>query len=56
MIRNQVLKHLPGAGEGERGRSKQDVRGEATARVPMDKGRYVKVVEGKEVRGDDLVE
>ena len=56
MIRTQVLKHLPGAGKGERGGSKENVRGRATARGVMKKGRYARVIEGKEVRGDDLIE
>ena len=45
MIRTQVLKHLPGAIEGENEGSKEDVTGEA-----MEKSRY-----GKEVRRDDPI-
>ena len=51
MIRTHVLKHLPGA----RG-STEDVRREATARGAMEKGRFVRIIEGEEVRGDDSVE
>ena len=51
MVRTQVLQHLPGARKGKRGGSKGDVRGGA-----MKKGRYVRVIEGEEVRGDDSVE
>ena len=42
MITTQVLKHLPGAKWGERGKSKGDVRVGA-----MKKSRYVKVIEGE---------
>ena len=56
MIRTQVLKHLPGARKYKRGGSKGDVRGGATARGAMEKGGCVRVIEGEEVRGDDLVE
>ena len=56
MIRNQVLKHLPGAGEGERGENKGYLWGRATSREAMEKSRYVKVVEREEVRRDDQVE
>ena len=56
MIRTQVLKHLSGAGEGERGGSKGDVRGGVTARGPMEKSRRVRVIEGQEVRRDNPVE
>ena len=55
MIRAQILKHLLGAREGERGGSKGYVRGEATARV-MEKNRYVKITEREEVRRDDPTE
>ena len=55
MIRTQVLKHLPGAREGERGGSKEDVKGEATARRAMEKSKYVRAIE-KEVREDDPIE
>ena len=37
MVRTQVLKYLPGAGEGVRGRRKEDVRRGATAREAMEK-------------------
>ena len=56
MIRTQVLKHLPGARKGKRGGSKGDVRIGATARGAMEKGGYVRVIEGEEVRKDDSVE
>ena len=56
MVRTQILKHLPGARKGKRRRSKGDVRGGATARVAMEKGGYVRVIEGEEIRRDDLVE
>ena len=46
MIRTQVLKHLPGAGKGETGGSKGNVRGRATARGVMEKDRYVRVIAG----------
>ena len=52
MIRIQVLKHLPKARESERGGSKGDVRGGGTSRATMEKSRYVRVIEGEEVRGD----
>ena len=55
MIRAQVLKHLPGAGKGERGGSKGNVREEATAIGAMEKGRCDRVVEEEEVRRDDPV-
>ena len=51
MIRIQVLKHLPGTRKGERGGSKGKVKGGA-----MEKHGCVRVIEGKEVRGDDPVE
>ena len=41
-FRTHVLKHLPGAGKGERRGSKENVRRGATARGAMEKGRYVK--------------
>ena len=47
MIRTQVLKHLPEAGEGDRGGSKGNVRGGATARGAMEKSRHVKAIEGR---------
>ena len=56
MIRTQVLKHLPGAKKGERGGSKGDVAGEATAREAKEMSRYVRVIEGEEIRRDDPVE
>ena len=56
MIRIQVFKHLPGARQGERGRSKGNVRGGATGRESMEKSRYVRVIEEKEVRRDDTFE
>ena len=56
MIRTQVLKHLPGAKKGERRGSKGDVRGETTAREAKEMSRYVRVIEGEEVKRDDLVE
>ena len=51
MVRTQVLKHFPETGKGERGWSKGNVRGGA-----MEKGGYVRVIEGEEVRRDDPVE
>ena len=48
MIRTQVLKHLPGARENERGGSKENARGRATARVAMEESRYVRVIEREE--------
>ena len=56
MVRTQVLKHLPGARKGKRGRSKGDVKRGANARGVMEKSRCVRVNEGEEVRGDDPVE
>ena len=56
MVRTKVLKHLPGAREGERRESKRDIRGEATARGAMGKSRCVRVIEGEEVRINDLIE
>ena len=55
MMRTQILKHLPGAGKGKRGGSKENVRRDATARGAMEKGRYVKVIEEEEVRREILV-
>ena len=55
MVRTQVLKHLPGARKGERRGSKGDVRRGATARGVMEKGGCVRVIEGEEVRRDDLI-
>ena len=52
MIRTQVLKHLQVAREGERGESKGDVRKGTTARRSMEKSKYVRVIEGEEVRRD----
>ena len=51
MIRTQVLKHLPAAREGEREGSKGDVK-----RGAMKKSRYVRIIEGEEVRRDDPIE
>ena len=56
MVRTKVLKHLPGAGKSKRGGSKGDARRAATARGAMEKGGYVRVIEGEEFRGDDPVE
>ena len=56
VIRTQVLKHLPRAREGERERSKEDIKGVATAREATGKSRYVRVIERKEVRRDDPIE
>ena len=56
MIKTLVLKHLPGAREGERGGRKENVRGGATAREAVGMGRYVWVIEGEEVRRNDPVE
>ena len=53
MIQTQLLKHLPGARKGERGESKVEVSRRATARGAIDKSKYVKVIEGKEIKGDD---
>ena len=47
MIRTQVLKHPPGARKGEIGASKRNVREGATAREAMEKGRYVRIIEGR---------
>ena len=51
MIRSQVLKHLPRARKGEGGESKGDFR-----RGAMEKSRYVRVVEGEEVRRGDPID
>ena len=51
MVRTQVLKHFPGAREGEREGGKGDVKGGA-----MEKRRYVRVIAREEVRGDDPIE
>ena len=56
MIRYQVLKHLPGEKKGERGGSKGDVGRITTVSGSMEKSRYVRVIERKEVRGNDLIE
>ena len=56
MVRTKVLKHFSGAGKGKRRGGKGDVRRRATARVAMEKGGSVKVIEGEEVRRDDPVE
>ena len=53
MIRTQVLKHLTGAREGERRGSKGNVRGGVTARLAIEKSKYVGVIEGEEVKKDD---
>ena len=55
MIRAQILKHLPGARQGEIAGSKGDVRGGATARGAMEKSRYVRIIEGEGVRKDDPI-
>ena len=51
MVRTQVLKHLPGARKGKKGKRKGDVRGGTTARGAMEKSGCVRVNEGEEVRG-----
>ena len=56
MIRTEVLKHLSGEREGKRGGSKGNVRKGATARGAMKNSRYIRVIEGEEVRGDDPIE
>ena len=56
MIRSQVLKHLPGAGKGERRGSKGNVRRGATARGGMEKSKYVEDIKGEEVRRNDPIE
>ena len=50
------MKHFPGARKGQRGGSKEDVSGGATAIATMEKGDCVRVIVRKEVRGDDLIE
>ena len=50
------MKHLSGVGKGQRGGSERNVRGVATARAAVEKGRYVTVIEGEEVRRNDPVE
>ena len=55
MIKTQVMKHLPGARQGEKGGSKKGVRGGATARVAMENSWNVRVIEGEEVRRDDPI-
>ena len=55
MVRTKVLKHLPGARKGKRGGSKGNFREGATARVAMEKGVCVRVIEGQEVRRDNPV-
>ena len=47
MITTQVLQHLPGARKGERGGSKGNFRG---AETTGGKSRYVRVIEGEEIR------
>ena len=56
MIRNEILKHLPGAIKGQRGGSKGNVSGGATARGAMEKSRYVRINDGKEVKKNDPIE
>ena len=56
MVRTQVLKYLPGARKGERGGSKGNVRGVATARGAMEKGGCVRIIKWEKVRRDDPVE
>ena len=41
---------------GERDGIKGDVKGEATAKEAMEKSRYVRIIEGKEISGDDPIE
>ena len=53
MIRTQVLKHLSGAGKGEREGRKRDVR---EKRLPEEPCRCIRVIDGEEVRGDDPLE
>ena len=45
------MKHLPVAGEGERGGGKGDVRGGASAREIIEKSRYVRVIVGRRSEG-----
>ena len=56
MIRTQLPKHLPRARENERGGSKGDVKGGATAKGAMEKCRYPRIIEGKEIRRNDPIE
>ena len=56
MIKTQFMKHLPGARQGEKEGSKENVRGGATARVVMENSWNVRVIEGEEVRGDDPIQ
>ena len=56
MIKTQVLKYLSGAREGEKGRRKGDIRRGVIAKRAMEKSRYVMVIEGNEIRGDDPME
>ena len=49
-IRTQVLKYLPER-EGERGGSKVDVMGKATAKGAMEKSRYVRSLRGRRSEG-----
>ena len=51
MIRTQILKHLSGARSVEKGESDGDVR-----RGARKKSKYVRIIEQKEVRRDDLIE
>ena len=51
MIRTQVMKHRPGAREGERGRSEGNPRGGA-----MDKSRYIRIIDGEGIRRDHPIE
>ena len=46
-----MLKHFPGARNGERGGSKGNVR-----EGSMEKGGYGRVIEGEKVRRDDPIE
>ena len=48
--------YVSGAREGERGGSQEDVRGSANARRAIEKSRYGRVIEVKEVRGDDSIQ
>ena len=56
MVRTQILKHLPGARKSKRRGNKGNVRGGATARGALEKGGCVRVIEGGEIRRDNLVE
>ena len=56
MITTLVLKHFLGEREAAREGSKKDVRREATARGAIEKSKYVRVIEGKEVKRDDPIE